>query len=106
MKTTLGLYVAFVGISLMLWSGCFGHRSHEAIGVAAPERVIAFHKPDHARRASGAVADARLTGRPDARDSTSIAPGQAPLKPVTPEGSEAARSRRATPAGGAGTLSP
>ena len=39
MKATLASYVAFVGISLMLWGGCLGHRYTAVAAVPAPASV-------------------------------------------------------------------
>lgn len=39
MRTTLVLYVAFVALSLLLWSGCFGRPS--GAGAARPVPTVA-----------------------------------------------------------------
>jgi hypothetical protein len=36
----LVLYTTFVGISLMLWSGCLGHRSSAGAGASAPAPAV------------------------------------------------------------------
>ncbi len=36
MRATLITYAAFVGISLMLWGGCFAHRNQAGATVSAP----------------------------------------------------------------------
>lgn len=39
MKATLALYVSFVALSLMLWSGCLGRRTSTAGRLLAPTNV-------------------------------------------------------------------
>jgi outer membrane murein-binding lipoprotein Lpp len=68
MKATLLLYVAFVGASVMLWSGCFSHRSSAGVATSprttAPIVAEADRGAEATRQDRGAIMDpATVNGR-------------------------------------------